>query len=72
VEFQLGGEYQIRDASGNWQKRRGPHVAWRSGGQDMHDALRDFGLGGWEMCGVAPSMQNLSCHIAYFKREIPE
>jgi hypothetical protein len=70
VEFILDGDYEFKDARGNWQKRRGPHVAWRSGAQDMHDALRDFGLNGWEMCGVAPSTQNLASHIAYFKREI--
>jgi hypothetical protein len=70
VELQLQGEYQVRDATGNLQKRRGPHVAWRSGAQSMADALRDFGSNGWEMCGVAPSTQNFSCHILYFKREI--
>lgn len=71
VEFQLEGEYQVKDANGNSQKHRGPHVAWRFGGQSMQDALRDFGSNGWEMCGVAPSTQKISCHIAYFKREIP-
>jgi hypothetical protein len=37
----------------------------------MQDALRDYGANGWEMCGVAPSTQNLACHIVYFKRPIP-
>jgi hypothetical protein len=71
VEFQLDGEYQMRDAGGNWHNQRGPHVSWRTGTQSMSDALRDLGANGWEMCGVAPSTQNLSCHIVYFKRELP-
>jgi len=70
VEFQLDGEYQIRDVNGNLYKQRGPHVSWRTGAQSMDDALRDFGINGWEMCGVAPSTQNLSCHIVYLKREM--
>jgi hypothetical protein len=70
VEFQLGGEYEVRHPNGSHQKVQGPHVAWRSGAQSMQDALRDFGWNGWEICGVAPSMQNLSCHIVYFKREL--
>jgi len=69
--LQLQGEYQVRDASGNWLKRRGPHVAWRTGAQSMDDALRDFGWNGWELCSAAPSTQDLACHILYFKREIP-
>ena len=71
VEFQLDGEYQVPGTQGKWQKRNGPHVTWRNGAQSMHDALRDFGLNSWEMCGVAPSTQNFSCHILYFKRAIP-
>ena len=71
VEFQLDGAYQVSDGRGRWQKQRGPHVLWRTGAQSMHDALRDFGSNGWEMCGVAPSTQSLSCHILYFKRPIP-
>jgi len=71
VEFQLDGEYQARDAAGILRKQRGPHVIWRTGGQSMQDALRDYGANGWEMCGVAPSTQNLACHIVYFKRPIP-
>jgi hypothetical protein len=70
LELQLDGEYQVRDASGNWSKQRGPHVEWRTGAQSMQDALRDLGSNGWEMGGVAPSTQNFSCHILYFKREI--
>jgi hypothetical protein len=70
VEFLIDGEFKVRDARGNWTKRRGPHVVWRTGEQSMHDALRNFGLSGWEMCGVAPSTQNFSCHILYFKRVI--
>ena len=70
VEFQLDGEYEVHDANGNKQKLRGPHVAWRSGQQSMHDALQDFGSNGWEMCGVAPSTQNFSCHIVYLKRKV--
>jgi hypothetical protein len=71
VEFQLSGEYQARDARGNMHTQKGPHVQWRTGGQSMRDALQEFGMNGWEMCGVAPSTQNLSCHILYFKRELP-
>jgi hypothetical protein len=37
----------------------------------MPDALRDFGANGWELCAVAPSSQNFSSHILYFKREMP-
>jgi hypothetical protein len=70
VEFQLDGEYEMSDMRGNRYKQRGPHVMWRTGAQSMHDALRDFGVNGWEMCGVAPSMPNFSCHIVYFKREL--
>jgi len=69
VEFVLDGEYQIRTATGGSQKLRGPHVAWRSGAQSMQDALRDFGLNGWEICGVAPSTANFASHIVYFKRQ---
>jgi len=68
VEFQLDGEYEVRDSIGHLQKRHGPHVTWRTRAQSMPDALREFGLNGWEMCGVAPSTQNFSCHILYFKR----
>ena len=71
VEFQLMGDYEVRDAYGNRHKQTGPHVAWRTGPQSMPDALRTFGLDGWEMCGVAPSTQNFSCHILYFKRMLP-
>ncbi len=71
VEFQLDGEYEVRDAHGYTHKQRGPHVSWSSGAQSMPDALRGFGANGWEMCGVAPSTQNFSCHIVYFKRLIP-
>jgi hypothetical protein len=71
VEFQLEGEYEARDFNGNLHKLRGPHVSWRTGAQSMNDALRDFGANGWEMCGVAPSTQNIACHITYFKRELP-
>jgi len=72
VEFQLDGEYKIRDANGALLKQHGPHVNWRSGAQAMRDALREFGWNGWEMCGVAPSMPNFSCHILYFKRTVPD
>jgi hypothetical protein len=71
VEFLLDGEYQIKDARGNTRKQRGPHVAWRTGAQPMQNALRDFGMNGWEMCGVAPSTANIASHIVYFKRQIP-
>jgi hypothetical protein len=71
VEFQLDGEYEVRDTYGNAHKQRGPHVSWRTGAQSMQDALRDLGANGWEICGVAPSTQNFSCHIVYFKREAP-
>jgi hypothetical protein len=70
VEFQLDGEYETRDAYGNRHTQRGPHVTWRTGAQSMQDALTNFGANGWEMCGVAPSTQNLACHIVYFKREL--
>jgi hypothetical protein len=70
VEILLAGEYEIRDARGNSHKQRGPHVAWRSGAQPMQDALREFGMNGWEMCGVAPSTANFAAHIVYFKRQI--
>ncbi len=72
VEFQLDGEYQVRDVNGYMHTQRGPHVSWRTGAQSMLDALREFGASGWEMCGVAPSTQNFSCHIVYFKRETPD
>ena len=72
VEFQLDGEYEVDGAYGNRQKRRGPHVNWRTGGQSMQDALQDLGSKGWEMCGVAPSTKNFSCHIVYFKREVAQ
>jgi hypothetical protein len=70
IEFVLGGEYQVRDAYGNSHKRQGPHVSWRTGAQSMQDALHDFGMNGWEMCGVAPSTANFGAHIVYFKRMI--
>jgi hypothetical protein len=70
VELQLVGQYEVRDHAGNWRKQQGPHVAWRTGAQSMDDALRDFGSNGWEMCGVAPSTQNFTCHILYFKRAV--
>ncbi|HEY2594625.1 MAG TPA: hypothetical protein VGK33_12070, partial [Chloroflexota bacterium] len=71
VEFQLDGEYEVKDAHGYAHTQRGPHVTWRTGAQSMQDALRDFGANGWEMCGVATSTQNFSCHIVYLKRELP-
>lgn len=72
VEFQLDGEYERRDATGNLRKYRGPHIVWRSGAQSMQDALRDFGSNGWEMCGVAPSTKSFDSHIVYLKREIAQ
>jgi hypothetical protein len=71
MEMQLEGDYEVKDAYGNWHKQRGPHVIWRTGAQSMHDALHEIGSNGWEMCGVAPSTQNFSCHILYFKRMMP-
>jgi hypothetical protein len=70
VEFQLAGDYEVRDARGNTHTQKGPHVAWRTGSQSMRDALQEFGLNGWEMCGVGPSTQNVATHILYFKREL--
>ena len=71
VEFLLDGEYEISDRGRSSHKQRGPHVAWRTGAQPMQDALRDIGMNGWEMCGVAPSTANFASHIVYFKRLIP-
>jgi hypothetical protein len=72
VEFLLDGEYQVRDAYGNWQKQHGPHVSWRTGGQSMQDALQDLGSNGWEICGAAPATKNFASHILYFKRALAD